>query len=453
MMHDLCNKEINCAIKLLAELKTLIESNGFNELGMRVGQISYMLGELACYNRLMCESYDTIEEVNMWDSIMACVRSSNYGHDRRIRPKVEVVVCDKTSDDPRRMTFNLDNNRNSLFRNSMSVSNCFRIMQLAPMLIMDNAFKYCDPGGTISVIVERDELMTTFTFKNLGPRLSNEELSNVWSENVRGENALKTNLEGQGLGLFMLRMILDMHSHLAASYQLQMDDNVVIVNGLPYATFSLKINLLNEPCVNLGQANLSQLTPRLDKYVKHQYIRLMPRLCKLAGNMFQELFARCPESFRDTCLYEICDAAYDLKDCLFSLLKRLQDIDDDFFDFSERSADTQTRLDRYLRREMEYLIDTFDAAFRFVSEGVTGEPYRGSDCISPYIDIFVSDFVKWLVFDSGVVEVGFVVGRNSIEFVCDGEFDISKATIGTWRKNLINSNLEIQITASAITIL
>lgn len=357
-MLDESIKVINQVKDICQVLKLRITQSGKIEQVHNIEYLECLILELDSYNRLLLEKYDSLQEVNLWPSIKSCVKSSNQNHNKKCRPHVIVNVVDQTNNT--NITFNVEKNSDDKYGNdNFVIDHCFSIMQLAPTLLIDNAFKYCNPGGYINISIERDEIQTSFSFKNLGPRLNEEELSLVWEADVRGDNAKATKIEGQGLGLFLFRIIMDLHSHLATNYRIDMDDNIVVINNIEYSLFEISFSILNKPYKPIYLKDLLTLKPRLLEFIAHQYIRIMPRICKLSQLLFYQIYVH-KDLFGD----EICDAAYNLKKIIMSHFIFLQKGNENFYHFSENMQATQIRLDKYLLYELEYFTSSFNTILR-----------------------------------------------------------------------------------------
>lgn len=403
-----------------------------------------LISELDSYNKLLIESENyNLGEVNLWNSIKSCVKSSNINHNKANRPNVIVEVYDKTKDDKdnatTKMLFDVEKNRNDEYGiNHFRINHCLPIMKLIPTLLIDNAFKYCNPGGEIKITIEKEDTMTTFNFENLGPKLSEEERDLIWEPNYRGRNVEKTNIEGQGLGLFLFDIIINLHSHLAANRGITIGEKAHTINGIEYSPFIVSFSISNEPCDTIESKNTETLKSRLQEFTTHQYIRIMPRICKLSKTLFNHLY-------KNILFYgsEICSDAYDIKDIITTHFIYLQGYNDEFCKFSEDAQTSQTRLDKNLLQELEYAIASFNSNFRYKVNncGI----FRGKPTTSPYIDIFIHDFVSWLVTESNVDDIDFYIRNKEIEIASEEPFYFDEKYIENWNQILGKDELQIQI--------
>ena len=171
----------------------------------------------------------------------------------------------------------------------------------------------------------------------------------------------------------------------------------------------------------------------------------MPRICKLSQLLFYQIYVH-KDLFGD----EICDAAYNLKKIIMSHFIFLQKGNENFYHFSENMQATQIRLDKYLLYELEYFTSSFNMQFKYKINAVSGEKYLGKPTISPYIDVFVYDFVSWLVTLSGVNDIDINIDRKNIEIVSEETFLFNKESVNTWARNLEISGIEIQMNEKSI---
>lgn len=77
--------------------------------------------------------------------------------------------------------------------------------------LLDNAVKYCRSGGKVSVSVERDGESVRFIIKDTGIGIPSDQQSLIFSRFFRARNALKVETDGNGLGLFIVKSIIERH--------------------------------------------------------------------------------------------------------------------------------------------------------------------------------------------------------------------------------------------------
>lgn len=79
--------------------------------------------------------------------------------------------------------------------------------------LMTNAIKYTPTGENIVVKVELDKHKNKYEFiiENFGIRLEDEDLKNIWDSFYRGEKSRNKKYGGTGLGLFIVKRILEIH--------------------------------------------------------------------------------------------------------------------------------------------------------------------------------------------------------------------------------------------------
>jgi len=76
--------------------------------------------------------------------------------------------------------------------------------------IIDNAQKYTKEGG-ITISLEKKEGKVLTTIKDTGIGISQEDINKLFSKFIRGKNANKTNVSGTGLGLYLVKKIIEAH--------------------------------------------------------------------------------------------------------------------------------------------------------------------------------------------------------------------------------------------------
>ena len=77
--------------------------------------------------------------------------------------------------------------------------------------LVENAVKFTDNGGSISVLVTDGIDRTTVVIENTGPGIAPEDLSMVFDRFYKGDKSRSRDKNGMGLGLFLVRTILKLH--------------------------------------------------------------------------------------------------------------------------------------------------------------------------------------------------------------------------------------------------
>lgn len=77
--------------------------------------------------------------------------------------------------------------------------------------ILDNAVKYNQEGGTVAVAAEQSDAEVIITVSNTGPGVPKEELSKVFDQFYRVEQSRSIRHGGTGLGLSLVKRIIELH--------------------------------------------------------------------------------------------------------------------------------------------------------------------------------------------------------------------------------------------------
>lgn len=78
-------------------------------------------------------------------------------------------------------------------------------------VILDNAVKYTPAEGSIKVALEADLKELKLTIEDTGVGIPKYQQSDIFTKFFRGDNVVKMQTEGTGLGLFLARNIIDRH--------------------------------------------------------------------------------------------------------------------------------------------------------------------------------------------------------------------------------------------------
>lgn len=86
-------------------------------------------------------------------------------------------------------------------------------LRLALQNLVENSIKYSSPGDTISIkIRSEDESMVVIEVKDEGIGIDEKEHKRVFSKFFRGRNASRIQTQGTGLGLFIVKNIVEAHN-------------------------------------------------------------------------------------------------------------------------------------------------------------------------------------------------------------------------------------------------
>jgi len=84
-------------------------------------------------------------------------------------------------------------------------------MRLALQNVIDNAVKYTPPNGKVDIFVKYAAPNLEITVKDTGIGISEEQTVRVFTKFFRTDNAMKMETEGSGLGLFIVKNIIEYH--------------------------------------------------------------------------------------------------------------------------------------------------------------------------------------------------------------------------------------------------
>jgi len=84
-------------------------------------------------------------------------------------------------------------------------------ISLAIQNLLENAIRYTPSGGKIIMSLETKRNYIEFSIKDTGIGIPKSQQERVFTKFFRGSNALKTETEGSGLGLFITKNIIEAH--------------------------------------------------------------------------------------------------------------------------------------------------------------------------------------------------------------------------------------------------
>jgi PAS domain S-box-containing protein len=84
-------------------------------------------------------------------------------------------------------------------------------IQLAIQNLLDNAIRYTQPGGEVTISLKYVKNEIEFSIKDTGIGIPKNQQERVFSKFFRGANATRIETEGSGLGLFITKNIIEAH--------------------------------------------------------------------------------------------------------------------------------------------------------------------------------------------------------------------------------------------------
>lgn len=127
---------------------------------------------------------------------------------------------------------------------SYGLFNGFSMIEIAIFIVLENAIKYSPENNIVNITFEEDQSngkLCVFV-ENIGPSLSEDELCKITERGYRGSNALMLDVDGQGLGLNMLKTICE-KGNVGLSFDSSTKKQCI--NGLDYSTFTVTFEFKN----------------------------------------------------------------------------------------------------------------------------------------------------------------------------------------------------------------
>lgn len=77
--------------------------------------------------------------------------------------------------------------------------------------LLDNAIRYTLPGGMVTITLEASQKDIQFSIEDSGIGIPKDQQGNIFEKFFRGSNAVRMKTEGNGLGLFIAKNIIEAH--------------------------------------------------------------------------------------------------------------------------------------------------------------------------------------------------------------------------------------------------
>lgn len=82
---------------------------------------------------------------------------------------------------------------------------------LAIQNLLDNAVRYSQPGGEVTISLNRDKKNIEFSIKDTGVGIPKDQQERIFTKFFRATNVARIDTEGSGLGLFIAKNIIEAH--------------------------------------------------------------------------------------------------------------------------------------------------------------------------------------------------------------------------------------------------
>ena len=78
--------------------------------------------------------------------------------------------------------------------------------------LMSNAIKYADVNTNINVSIEQDAAGALIKFENKCSKFNKDDINNIFTRFYRGDKARNSSVEGSGIGLSIVKKIIELHN-------------------------------------------------------------------------------------------------------------------------------------------------------------------------------------------------------------------------------------------------
>jgi signal transduction histidine kinase len=118
------------------------------------------------------------------------------------------------------------------------------IFDLLPFVIIENAIKYSPKNQEIILFFSEQDNHVNVEISSIGPTATQQDLSGAFEKQFRGSNAIKVDSTGYGYGLYLAKVISDLHN---IKISITSNQKKFKLDGIPYSDF--KVNLVIGPTI------------------------------------------------------------------------------------------------------------------------------------------------------------------------------------------------------------
>lgn len=397
--------------------------------------------ELKQYDILVANSQGDVVDVDFFSAFNNYIESSALGVNRKDRLKIKFFV------DGIPISHNMLTNDDSL-KSKFTVQYCLPCMNLVPTQIVDNAFKYAPANTCIEISAQEDPYFKKIVVRNMGPEIGPEEMKNLFKPNYRGRYAETTGANGNGLGLSLVKSVIDTHKWLHAELKVDQSVRKFMCNNIPYTEFSISF-IFNQNKIESKSVSqyTSEINNNLMQYILHEYIRIAPHICKLGLDLFRQSLAKDTDDVED--IDGLREKFYDIKDTIFSNILFYRKIDTNFFVRDAPYDNCAKAFSKRLISEVQYVNKLYNKQIIITSNNrhFTFEMYP------PMIDIFIHEFSKLIIHSLCKGEaLDFRCDTDGIEIASINGFDINERNLTILKEIMNLHNMNIVINNSVIDI-
>lgn len=160
-----------------------------NRINQRSGEALTLVNDVLFISKLKLMSITSAESINMHELINNLL--SQFENDYNSK--------------------NIDVRVNVFPNTSLSVHADKIFIELAVKNIISNAIKYTPENGSILIEINEISESLVIEISDNGLGIPQNEIENIFKEFYRAKNAKKSNIEGSGLGLSLVKQIIELH--------------------------------------------------------------------------------------------------------------------------------------------------------------------------------------------------------------------------------------------------
>lgn len=117
-------------------------------------------------------------------------------------------------------------------------SEVYQVFDILPFLLFENAIKYSPKNQTITTQFTEHSDALQIVIESIGPHVPKDEQTRLCEPRFRGKHAIEFEKSGTGYGLYLAKLICDIHK---VDLKIESEQNITKIDGVPFSKFRVTL--------------------------------------------------------------------------------------------------------------------------------------------------------------------------------------------------------------------